>query len=160
VRPATVDDAAAWADIFRHESVVWGTMQMPTVPTAVFRQKLAMPPPHRFYSFAAEVGGRLAGNLGLAPPTRPRRLHATHLGMGVHPDFQGMGVGDALLRAGLDLADGWLRCERVELEVYPDNTRARRLYEKHGFVEEGVRRYAVFRDGAYVDSVVMGRCRP
>lgn len=158
IRPATVDDAAGYADLFREESVVWGTLQVPTAPTTLSRQRLAAP--NRPYVLLAELGGRLAGDLVLVPSGQPRRQHVTGIGMGVAPEFQGMGVGDRLLRAALHLADDWLGCARVQLEVYPDNTRARRLYEKHGFVEEGARRLAAFRDGAYVDSVVMGRCRP
>jgi putative acetyltransferase len=160
VRAATLDDVAALAALHREESVLWGTMQIPTSPDDGWRRRVAPTAGPRHWSLVAEIGGRIAGNLGLAPPTQPRRLHVSGLGMGVHPEFQGMGVGRRLLAEALALADDWLDLRRVELEVYPDNTRARALYERHGFVEEGVRRCAVFRDGVYVDSVMMARVRP
>lgn len=160
IRPPTLDDAAGLAALFREESVLWGTMQVPTAPNERWRRRLATPERPSYWSLVAEVGGRVAGSAGLSPPVMPRRRHVSSLGMGVHPDFQGMGIGERLLVAALDLADAWLALERVELEVYTDNTRARRLYEKHGFVAEGICRSVVYRDGGYCDSVSMARLRP
>ncbi|TQJ53214.1 RimJ/RimL family protein N-acetyltransferase [Streptomyces sp. SLBN-115] len=48
-----------------------------------------------------------------------------------------------------------LGLHRVQLELYGDNERARRVYEKVGFVVEGVRREAALRDGVWVDEVLM-----
>jgi RimJ/RimL family protein N-acetyltransferase len=48
-----------------------------------------------------------------------------------------------------------LGLHRIELEVYAFNPRARRAYEKAGFVAEGVRRDALLWDGEWVDAVVM-----
>ena len=48
---------------------------------------------------------------------------------------------------------------RVELEVYASNPRARAVYERAGFVVEGVRRDALLFDGAYVDAIVMAVLR-
>ena len=44
---------------------------------------------------------------------------------------------------------------RVELDVHADNARAIALYEKVGFVREGVARDAVFVDGEYRDAINM-----
>lgn len=44
---------------------------------------------------------------------------------------------------------------RVELEVYAFNPRARRAYEKAGFVLEGTRREALRWDGEWIDAHVM-----
>lgn len=87
--------------------------------------------------------------------------------MVVREDWQGRGVGTALMRAAIDLAERWLQLRRLELTVYPDNEPAIRLYRKFGFVEEGrMRGYAfrdggyAFRDGAYADAILMARLRP
>jgi RimJ/RimL family protein N-acetyltransferase len=48
-----------------------------------------------------------------------------------------------------------LGLHRLQLELYGDNARARRVYEKVGFVVEGVRREAALRDGVWVDEVLM-----
>ncbi|MFF3844591.1 GNAT family N-acetyltransferase [Streptomyces sp. NPDC002328] len=48
-----------------------------------------------------------------------------------------------------------LGLHRIQLELYGDNARARRAYEKVGFVVEGVRREAAFRGGVWVDEILM-----
>ena len=78
----------------------------------------------------------------------------------MHEDWQGKGVGKELMRAIVDLADNWLNLTRLELEVYADNQAAIRLYERFGFEVEGKLRQHAFRDGQFVDSIVMGRIRP
>jgi putative acetyltransferase len=92
-------------------------------------------------------------------PNRPRRRHVGAIGMSVHEGWQGRGVGTALMRASVGLADDWLNLTRLELEVYTDNEPAIRLYERFGFEREGTLRQHAFRDGRYVDSYVMARLR-
>ena len=53
----------------------------------------------------------------------------------------------ALVAFGFDQ----LRLERIELDVYDFNDRARAVYERVGFVHEGTMRRALFRDGAFHD---------
>lgn len=49
---------------------------------------------------------------------------------------------------------------RIELEVYAFNPRARAVYERVGFVTEGVRRHALHWDGEWVDAIGMAILRP
>ena len=86
--------------------------------------------------FAAEVDGRVVGNLGLHCQ-RDRHLHVGFLGMGIHDEFAGRGIGTAMMASAMDMADNWLDLKRLELEVYTDNVPAIRLYEKFGFKKEG-----------------------
>jgi putative acetyltransferase len=79
--------------------------------------------------------------------------------MGVHDAWQGKGVGTALMKAAIDLADNWLNLHRLELEVYVDNEAAIQLYRRFGFTAEGTLVDWSFRDGEYVDVFVMGRIR-
>ena len=62
---------------------------------------------------------------------------AVQIGMAGRDACQGQGIGTALLRAALELADRWLELRRLELEVYADNAPAVRLYPKCGFSVEG-----------------------
>ena len=64
---------------------------------------------------------------------------------------RGRGHGSDMLRALLAFAFGSLRLERIWLDVYDFNPGARRVYERVGFVEEGVLRHAIFREDAYRD---------
>ena len=66
-------------------------------------------------------------------------------------DDRGRGQGTEMLRALLRFAFDSLRLERVWLDVYDFNPGARRVYERVGFVEEGVMRHAIFREGRYRD---------
>ncbi len=80
--------------------------------------------------------------------------------MGVRDDWQGQGVGSALMQAALDLADNWLNLTRVELTVYTDNAAAIALYTKFGFEIEGTHRAFALRDGVFVDAHAMARLHP
>ena len=53
-----------------------------------------------------------------------------------------------------------LNLHRIYLRVYSTNPRARRSYEKVGFVLEGTLREAVYRHGRYADIHVMSILRP
>lgn len=75
------------------------------------------------------------------------------------PDLLGQGLGTDALRALLDFGFGELRLERIWLEVYDFNARARRSYEKCGFVLEGTLRRAVYRRGEYHDVHLMAILR-
>jgi RimJ/RimL family protein N-acetyltransferase len=74
--------------------------------------------------------------------------------MGPTRAYRGRGLGFWLINAALKQASG-AGFVRVELDVRADNTRAIALYDKVGFVREGVIRDAVFIDGEYYDSVMM-----
>ena len=110
--------------------------------------------------FAAVLeDGTLIGTAGLNVHPNPRMRHGATLGILVHTGYQNQGVGTALMKALLDLADNWLMLVRVELEVFADNERAIRLYEKFGFEKEALLRMSVVRDGQYLDNYKMARLR-
>lgn len=75
------------------------------------------------------------------------------------PAYWSRGFGTDALRALLDFGFGTLRLERIGLDVYSFNERARRSYEKCGFVLEGKARKAFFRDGKRHDLHLMGILR-
>lgn len=61
------------------------------------------------------------------------------------------GLGTDAMEVLLDYGFGELRLERIALDVYDYNQRARHVYEKVGFTLEGTRRRATYRHGAYHD---------
>lgn len=160
IRHAEPDDYAAVREIFSGPRALAGTLQLPYPSLELWRQRFASPG-EGIYNLVAVAGERIVGQLGLHTfPHRPRRRHVGKIGMAVHDDWQGKGVGAALMRAGLELADRWLNLTRLELEVYTDNEPAIRLYERFGFEREGTLRRYAFRDGVYVDAYMMARLRP
>jgi L-phenylalanine/L-methionine N-acetyltransferase len=160
IRRAEPDDYQALYEIFSGPKAFAGTLQLPYPSLEDWRKRLAEPP-EGLYNLVAVVGERVVGMLGVHTfPNKPRRRHVGNVGIAVHDDWQGKGVGSALMRAGLDLADNWLNLTRLVLEVYTDNEPAIRLYERFGFEREGTLRQDAFREGRYVDSYTMARLRP
>jgi putative acetyltransferase len=158
IRHAEPDDYAALNRVYTSPRVVEGTLQLPYQSAESRRKRLAEPVEGQ-YSLVAVVDGEVVGQLGLFATTRPRRRHVGEMGMGVRDDWQGKGVGSALMQAALDLADNWLNLMRVELTVYTDNAAAIALYTKFGFEIEGTHRAYAFRNGRYVDAHTMARLR-
>lgn len=64
---------------------------------------------------------------------------------------RGHGYGSDMLRAVLAFGFGSLRLERIWLDVFDFNRGARRVYERVGFVHEGVLRHAIYREGRFAD---------
>ena len=160
IRRIEPDDYRAIYEIYSCPRAFAGTLQLPYPSLEDWRRRLAEPG-EGFYNLVALAGERVVGMLSVQTfPNRPRRRHAGAIGMGVHDDWQGRGVGTALMRAGVEMADKWLNLTRLELEVYTDNEPAIHLYEKFGFEREGTLRRHAFRDGRYVDAYFMARLHP
>jgi RimJ/RimL family protein N-acetyltransferase len=70
-----------------------------------------------------------------------------------------VGFGTEATRLVVDYVFSEMIVNRIELEVYAFNPRAQAVYERVGFVREGVRRDALLWDGEYVDAVVMSIIR-
>jgi RimJ/RimL family protein N-acetyltransferase len=104
--------------------------------------------------FVALAKGEVVGWCDIRRDPFPAHSHRGTLGMGVVPDYRGRGIGPRLMNQALKqaFATGFVR---VELSVRADNMRAIRLYEKFGFVREGVLRDAVFVDGEFYDTIAM-----
>lgn len=159
IRRAEPDDCSEVYEIYSCPKAFAGTLQLPYPSREQWRQRLANPE-NDTYSLVAIVDNRIVGLFALHTfPNRPRRHHVATIGMAVHDDWHGKGIGTALMRAGVDLADNWLNLKRLELEVYTDNEPAIHLYERFGFEREGILRQHAFRDGRYVDSYTMARLR-
>ena len=160
VRGTEPEDYRALQRIFSGPRAVAGTLQMPFPSGETWRERLAESP-EGLHSLVACVDGEVVGSLGLeTSPTRWRMRHVGTIGMAVRDDWQGKGVGTALMEAALDLADNWLNLTRIELTVYVDNAAAIALYENFGFEIEGTHRRLAFRDGEYVDAYSMARLKP
>ncbi len=160
VRHSEVADAEALHRVSTAPRAVWGTMQLPFTSVEQTRKRIAERPPSQ-YHLVAVVDGDVVGAIGLHTfRDNPRRSHVGSIGMAVRDDWQGKGVGAALMQAVVDMADKWLQIKRLELEVYTDNPPAIALYKKFGFEQEGVLRVYAFRDGQYVDAYAMARIKP
>ncbi|WPZ19670.1 GNAT family N-acetyltransferase [Geobacillus subterraneus] len=106
----------------------------------------------------AEHDGEMIGFLDFHNGNKQRIKHQGFFGMSVRKDFRRQRVGTALLTALIDWAAENPLIEKVCLEVVADNRSALRLYQKFGFVEEGVKKKAVKVDNeTYWDLILMAR---
>jgi putative acetyltransferase len=157
------EDARAQAELMGHPGVQPSLLQTPYTSEQVWQERWSKAPDTNSgeLSLLAFDGERLVGSAGLHPVgPQVRRRHAMMLGIGVHPDAHGRGVGSALMDALMRQADDWLGVLRIELTVFADNAPAIRLYERFGFEHEGRLRGYALRDGRYVDAFTMARLHP
>ncbi|MDQ6726396.1 MAG: GNAT family N-acetyltransferase [Actinomycetota bacterium] len=157
VRPAVAGDLDALVDLFASvvEERLWLGAEPPLDRAAQrrrFVERMEEGGPGESLVAVSEEGSEMIGHVGmdLAP------YNVASLGMIVGAEWRGRGVGAALVDAAVD----WSRhrgAHKLTLQVWPHNTVARRLYRRHGFVEEGVlRRHYRRRSGELWDAVVMG----
>jgi RimJ/RimL family protein N-acetyltransferase len=83
------------------------------------------------------------------------------------PTQRGLGLGTQAIRQLLAFGFRDLHLHRIWLQVFADNGRAVRVYQKLGFREEGVLRETAFIDGLYKDVRLLAilkdeydRCHP
>jgi RimJ/RimL family protein N-acetyltransferase len=99
-------------------------------------------------------GGEVVGWCDIRRHFFPSQAHCGSLGMGLIPAYRGQGLGQRLIEATIERART-AGMVRIEFGVHADNARAIRLYERVGFVREGVSRDAFCVDGAYTDVINM-----
>ena len=92
-------------------------------------------------------------------PQKFRNSHIVYLGgVAIHPDYKGRKLGEKMLGRAIEMAkmSGF---SRVELTVAVVNSRAIQLYEKLGFVNEGILRNYSFlaAENRYIDEQVMSK---
>lgn len=103
----------------------------------------------------AEIAGKIVGIINCRGNKRKAIRHAVTLGMSVDQDWRGQGIGGQLITRAIEWAKSAGSIKRIELAVFERNTIAIHLYQKFGFEIEGRRRKAVFRDGQYLDGLIM-----
>jgi len=111
--------------------------------------------PQAFGIFVIEVDGELAGTMRFERANTRSRI-ADLGGLAVHPRFRGGKVSDTAARLFQRHLFDELGFHRVQLEIYGFNERAMRHAERAGFVREGVRRRAYWRNDQWVDGVLYG----
>lgn len=106
------------------------------------------------WAIAARADDTCIGHVGLYQ--LDHRIRKASFGILIgDPGSRGHGIGKAVTRAVVEYGFAELNLHRIELDVLATNARAIHIYETLGFQREGVLRHAQFRDGAYVDLVLM-----
>jgi RimJ/RimL family protein N-acetyltransferase len=87
-------------------------------------------------------------------PDKPPYRHRARLGIAVHDDYQNRGLGTALTRHLLIIAQE-KHLHKVSLGVRVDNARAIHVYKRCGFTVEATLRDGYCVDGTYYDDYTM-----
>jgi ribosomal protein S18 acetylase RimI-like enzyme len=105
---------------------------------------------------AAEVNGKVVGWLDFESPTLKKISHTGSLGIIIHKDYRGMGIGRMLMTEFLNWAEKNPFIRKVSLGVFSSNLRAISLYKSMGFIEEG-RKIKEIRmsENDYIDDIIM-----
>jgi len=111
--------------------------------------------PEAFGVFLIEVDGERAGTMRFERANARSRIAGLG-GLAVHPCFRGGKISDAAARLFQRHLIDELGFHRLQLEIYGFNERALRHAERAGFVREGVRRKAYWRNDEWVDGVLYG----
>jgi RimJ/RimL family protein N-acetyltransferase len=70
-------------------------------------------------------------------------------------DWQGKGLGKEIVELGLNYAFNFLSLNKISLNVLEDNAFAIRLYEKLGFIIEGVLKKQIYQNDFWKNLVIM-----
>jgi ribosomal-protein-alanine N-acetyltransferase len=161
LRPIRTKDATAWRDA-RVRNATWLRPWEPTNPeTPLYRTTLgpyvAMARTMRREArqgltlpWVVTFDGRFAGQLTVGGIVWGSARSA-QVGYWVDEAYAGQGVIPTVLAMAMDHCFFAVGLHRVEATIRPENQASRRVVEKLGFREEGIRRRSLHIDGAWRD---------
>ncbi|HEX7065849.1 MAG TPA: GNAT family N-acetyltransferase [Bacillales bacterium] len=106
--------------------------------------------------FVAESEEGLVGFIEGHGGTLSRNRYCIYIVIGILEDYQGAGIGSKLFEA----LEEWAReqqIHRLELTVMEHNRPAMYLYEKCGFLVEGMRKRSLYVDGEFINEFYMAK---
>ncbi|WP_149180211.1 GNAT family N-acetyltransferase [Streptomyces sp. TRM49041] len=158
LRPFTEDDADTMAEIFADPETakLTGSLNRPPFSSGQLRSWYGSrgdQPDRLDLGLVDRASGDLVGELVLFEYDEPNRSCTFRVAIG--PKGRDRGLGTEAIRLLLAYGFERLGLNRVQLGVFTFNPRALRVYERVGFVREGVEREALLHDGEWIDSVRM-----
>lgn len=170
LRPLRMRDRTSWTEA-RQRNVDWLRPWEATPPTgssafgvsaAVFtamtrrlradaRQGEALP-------FVILLDGVFAGQVNVAGVVRGS-MNSAHIGYWVDERFAGRGVMPTAVALVTDHCFGAVGLHRIEVNIRPENTASRRVVEKLGFRDEGIRQRYLHIAGEWRDHMTFALVR-
>jgi L-amino acid N-acyltransferase YncA len=160
VRNATLDDAAAIADIY-NQGIEDRIATYETEPRSAEEQQAWLRAIADHYpAVVAQIDGEIVGWAG-ASPYRARECYRGigEFSMYVRRNWRGRRVGDLMLAALISEAER-LGLWKLLSRIFPFNAASRALCRKHGFREVGVYEKHARLDGRWLDVVIVERLIP
>ncbi|WP_029391633.1 GNAT family N-acetyltransferase [Streptomyces xiaopingdaonensis] len=166
LRPIRLRDQRAWREV-NQRNRDWLRPWEATIPPAppghlpghrpTYRQMVrhlrAEAQAGRMLPFVVEHEGRLVGQLTVAGISWGS-MCSGHIGYWVDRSVAGRGVIPTAVALAVDHCFGAVGLHRIEVCIRPENAPSRRVVEKLGFREEGVRPRYLHIDGAWRDHLV------
>lgn len=105
------------------------------------------------FCVAAEVDGRLVANSEIIRGAGYSK-HLGVIGIAIKKGFRSVGIGTEIMKTLEEYARK-MGLKVLTLSVFANNQHAMNLYRKMGFVETGRIPKKFFKDGVYIDEIVM-----
>ena len=106
----------------------------------------------------AFLNDELAGIINVTADQRPSVRHIGDIFLGIKKTFWGSGLGSILMEEAIEWAKTSGVIRRLQLTVQKRNLAAIHLYEKMGFITEGLQeRGACIERGEFLDVYLMGK---
>lgn len=105
-----------------------------------------------FY-IVAEIGGKVVAISEISKRTGYEK-HVGVIGIAIRKGYREIGIGGEIMRTLIDQAQV-MGLQVLTLTAFATNRRAIHVYEKAGFVKTGVIPKKRFKEGRYVDEIIM-----
>ncbi len=123
-----------------------------------YLESVARHPENVMLAILDKKTGTHVGNIKLGPIHPIHRRGDVGIMIG-DKKFWGKGYGSEAIALIVEYGFKRLNLHKITLGVYADHTPAVRVYQKLGFVIEGILKEQLFRDGQFRDKAVMGILR-
>ncbi len=138
------------------DGMIWGKNERPALNIEKQKQMISeILKSKNEVVFLAYDGKEVIGYILAVGQQAKRVLHNRTVALAVLKKYWGKGVGTQLMKKVVNWAKK-NRIHRLSLGVWATNPKAKRLYEKFGFKEEGLEKDAGLINGKYVDKYIMG----
>jgi RimJ/RimL family protein N-acetyltransferase len=78
-----------------------------------------------------------------------------YIGADIHKNFTNSGLGYKSYKKFIPFLFKKMDLHKISLEVLSTNERAIHLYKKIGFITDGIKRDEIFKNGVWIDSIIM-----
>jgi len=101
------------------------------------------------------VVGALSG-IQMDGGKRPETAHILNIGLHIVPAYRSLGIGSQMLDYAIDWA-GMRKFKKLEANIFTTNKKSLHLFERAGFIEEGMRHKRIRIGKQYIDEVLIGK---
>ncbi|MEG0296416.1 MAG: GNAT family protein [Clostridium sp.] len=104
-----------------------------------------------------EKDNEIIGILDFQRKTTKSMAHCGDFEILVKKEFTNSGVGKSIVSYFEAYIKDNTTVQKVNLKVPSDNERAIQMFRELGFLKEGIREKSIFRNGQYLDQILMGK---